>query len=66
MRYKELTKKLKRLGCEYVRQGSGSHEIWKNERTQGVTVIPRHNKEIAKGTLNKILKDLGFTLKDLQ
>jgi predicted RNA binding protein YcfA (HicA-like mRNA interferase family) len=67
MRYKELTKKLKRLGCEYARQAAGSHEVWKNPRTNGAAVIPRHgNQEIATGTLHKILKELGLTLDDLQ
>ncbi len=42
MKYAELTKKLKRLGCEFKRQASGSHEIWFNPHSQRSTPIPRH------------------------
>ncbi|MBI4603868.1 MAG: type II toxin-antitoxin system HicA family toxin [Planctomycetes bacterium] len=28
MTYRELTRKLRRLGCEFVRHAAGSHEIW--------------------------------------
>ena len=33
MRYRELVKKLRRLGCEFVRRAGGSHEIWYNPHT---------------------------------
>lgn len=67
MRYSELIKKLKRLDCHFDRQGSGSHEIWRNPHTNGLAQIPHHsNQEIATGTLHKILKDLGLSLDDLQ
>jgi len=65
MRYRELVKKLRRLDCEYVRPAGGSHEIWHNPQTGGVTVIPHHTREIAKKTLGKILRQLGLKYKDL-
>ena len=65
MRYRELVKKLRRLGCEFVRPAGGSHEIWQNPRTGGVTVIPHHSREIARKTLSKILRELGLKPKDL-
>ena len=30
MTYRELTRKLRRLGCAFDRQAGGSHEIWIN------------------------------------
>ncbi len=30
MTYRELRRKLERLGCRFDRQASGSHEIWLN------------------------------------
>ena len=65
MRYRELAKKLRRLGCEFVRQAGGSHEIWYYPRTGSLTVIPHHTREISNKTLNKILRDLGFKPEDL-
>jgi predicted RNA binding protein YcfA (HicA-like mRNA interferase family) len=65
MRYRELVKKLGRLGCEFVRQAGGSHEIWHNPHTGGISVIPCHSREISKKTLGKILRELGLEHKDL-
>lgn len=66
MRYNELVKKLSQAGCEFVRQAGGSHEIWRNPETNGVSVIPHHPREISKKTLNKILRELGLKLEDLR
>ena len=50
MKYAELAKKLRRLGCEYVRPGPGSHEIWLNLRTGRAVPIPYHRtKDIGPG-----------------
>ncbi|MCB0164318.1 MAG: type II toxin-antitoxin system HicA family toxin [Anaerolineae bacterium] len=66
MRYSELRRKLKKLGCEPLRQAGGSHEIWWRPETDLRTVIPNHpSKEVPPGTLTAILKDLGLQLKDL-
>jgi len=40
MKYAELAKKLKQLGCEYARPGPGSHEIWFNPRIGRAAPIP--------------------------
>ncbi len=66
MRYGELRRKLRKLGCEPLRQAGGSHEIWWRPDTDYRTVIPNHaTREIPNGTLQAILKDLGLTLQDL-
>ncbi|MGQ9628324.1 MAG: type II toxin-antitoxin system HicA family toxin [Anaerolineae bacterium] len=60
MRYGELVRRLRKLGCEFLDSAAGSHEIWWNPQTGGKAVIARHKgKEIPKGTLERILKDLG-------
>lgn len=58
MNYNELTKKMKQAGWEIARQ-NGSHVIYKKE---GKTVsVPNHGKkDIATGTLQKLLKDTGL------
>jgi len=66
MRYGELTRKLRRLGVVFRRQAGGSHEIWHNPSNKRYTVIPHHgNRDIRKGTLGKIVKDLGLAREDL-
>jgi predicted RNA binding protein YcfA (HicA-like mRNA interferase family) len=66
MTYRELTTRLRRLGIEFRRQAGGSHEIWRNPQKNLYTVIPRHGRrDIKRGTLAKILKDLELTQSDL-
>lgn len=65
MTYRQLAQKLGRLGCEFVRQAPGSHEIWWNPKNQRFTTIPRTRGDIPKGTLAAILRDLGLTTRDL-
>ena len=48
MTYRELRRKLERLGCRFDRQASGSHEIWLNPTNERETPIPRHgNRDLA-------------------
>ena len=57
----KVIKALKRLGFNIVRQ-SGSHiHLWHDERRVLVTV-PNH-PELAKGTLNAIIKQSGIDRK---
>jgi predicted RNA binding protein YcfA (HicA-like mRNA interferase family) len=66
MTYPELTQKLRRLGCEFRRQAKGGHEIWWHPERKRYTTISYHgSKDIPKGTLIAILRDLGFTKEDL-
>ena len=34
-KYRQIIKRLKRLGFEFDRQAAGSHEIWYNSNTKG-------------------------------
>ncbi len=52
MTYRELARKLRRLGCAFHREAGGSHEIWINPANNRETTIPRHgNRDLAIGTL---------------
>ena len=53
--YKEVTKKLTKLGFIFYRAAKGDHEIWFNPETRQKTTIP-HHREIKEGTLRSILK----------
>jgi predicted RNA binding protein YcfA (HicA-like mRNA interferase family) len=67
MRYRELARRLRKQGCEFLRQAGGSHEIWWRPGTDMRTVIPCHpSREIPSGTLHAILNDLGLTLEELR
>ncbi|MFN3982826.1 MAG: type II toxin-antitoxin system HicA family toxin [Caldilinea sp.] len=60
-RYREIVKRLKRLGFEFDRQAAGSHEIWYNAAQNRYTTIPNHPGDMPEGTLRAILKQAGIT-----
>lgn len=68
MKYRELKKRLKQFGCNEVPvKKTGSHRIWENPSTQKETVIPDWgSKDLKKGTLRNIIKQLGINYKDFR
>lgn len=65
MRYRELSKRLRQLGCEIARQGKGSHVTWLNPATGARSVIPDHGgQDLPPGTVRSILKQLGIDRDD--
>lgn len=56
---RQMVKFLKKNGFKEVRQ-DGSHLIMRNEGTKKQTVVPMHNKDLAKGTEHAILKQAGL------
>ena len=65
MTYRELTRKLKRLGCEYDHHGKGSHEIWINVATDATTSIPNWRaRDLKPGTIAAILRAPGISRDD--
>ena len=67
MKYRVLVKKLRNLGCEFVRQAPGSHEIWWNPANHSFTSIPRlSGKDMPKGTVEAILRHLGIEPDDFR
>ena len=61
--YREVIKKLRKLGFAFRRATGGSHEIWWNETTRTTCVIP-HHKEIKVGTLRSILRQAKVSEED--
>ncbi|MFM2311766.1 MAG: hypothetical protein RLZZ04_1042 [Cyanobacteriota bacterium] len=61
--YREVARKMRKLGFEFYRSGKGDHEIWINTVTNLKTTIP-HHKEIREGTLGNILKQAQVKVED--
>jgi predicted RNA binding protein YcfA (HicA-like mRNA interferase family) len=62
LRYRDLADRLKKLaGCQPVRQGHGSHEIWETPKGHRFPV-PRHPGDFGRGLLAKIIKEAGLNL----
>ena len=62
MKYREITRKLKVLGCdELQRRGAGSHRVWRNLKNGKVAPIPDWgSKDLKLGTLRAIIRQLGL------
>ncbi len=58
---RQIVRKLKKLGFEFDRQATGSHEIWFNPNTNRYTTIPNHPGDMPEGTLKAILRQSGVT-----
>jgi predicted RNA binding protein YcfA (HicA-like mRNA interferase family) len=60
MTVSELIHYIKKRGARLIKHGA-SHDEYQNPLTGGIAQIPRHPaKELKKGTLERILKDLGL------
>jgi predicted RNA binding protein YcfA (HicA-like mRNA interferase family) len=56
MRYRELAKRLRRLGCEELREGKGSHKVWRNPANGKTTAVPDWgSRDLAQGTVGAII-----------
>lgn len=62
LRYREVVRRLREQGCLFVREGKGSHEIWRgpNQRT---FPVPRHPADFKIGTLAGILRQAGLQMR---
>jgi len=60
-KYRQIVRKLKKLGFEFDRQAAGSHEIWYNRDSGKYTTIPNHPDDMPEGTLRAILRQAGIT-----
>ena len=67
MTYRELTRKLRRLGCEFDRRARGDHEIWIRVSTRARTTIPNWGgKDLRSGTIHATLRDLGISREEFE
>jgi len=62
VRYREVAKKLRKLGCQEIpRRGDGSHRKWYNPASGGIAPIPDWgSKDLKMGTLRHIIRLLGL------
>lgn len=58
MKRSELLKLLKKGGCQFHHSG-GEHDAWACPNGN-IVRIPRHAKEIATGTVHRIMKEAGL------
>ncbi len=63
-KYRQIVKKIKKLGFSFDRQAAGSHEVWYNPNTNRYTTIPNHPGDMPEGTLKAILKQSGLEIDD--
>jgi predicted RNA binding protein YcfA (HicA-like mRNA interferase family) len=65
LNYKELTTRLKKFGFIYYRTGKGSHELWVRNSDGKVVPVPHYRgKNIRKGTVRAIIREIGVTLEE--
>ena len=62
--YRDIVQQLKIFGFSFLRQATGSHEIWHNKSTGRYTTIPNHTGDMPQGTLRAILKQANISADD--
>ena len=62
--YRDITRKLRRLGFVLDRTARGSHEIWWNPETRRRTTIPNHPGDLPEGTVRAIVKQADVEVDD--
>jgi mRNA interferase HicA len=68
MKYREVARKLRKLGCEeMVQRSSGSHQKWRNPASGRGTVVPDWgNADLRIGTIRAIVRQLGLDWEDFK
>ena len=61
----EVMRVLEKKGFRLIRQ-SGSHAVYRHLDGRWTTVPIHPGKDVAKGTLCKILKDIGITVEEFE
>ncbi len=62
--YRDVIKKLRRLGWVFDRQAAGSHEIWRQAESGRKVTVPNHPGDLAEGTLRAILRQGPIDIDD--
>ncbi|MGQ9832553.1 MAG: type II toxin-antitoxin system HicA family toxin [Candidatus Villigracilaceae bacterium] len=62
MKYREIARRLKMLGCkELSRRGKGSHRVWHNPANGRIASLPNWGtKDLKVGTLKAASRQLGL------
>ena len=68
MRYREVTRELRQLGCQEVpRRSGGSHRRWRNPAAAAATVVPDWgSKDLKLGTVRAVVRQLGLDWQNFQ
>jgi predicted RNA binding protein YcfA (HicA-like mRNA interferase family) len=68
MKYREVARKLRALGCdELPRRGKGSHRVWHNPTTNQISPLPDWgSKDLKIGTLRGVVRQLGIEWDEFQ
>ncbi len=57
---REVLRRLRTLGCKYLRHGAGSHDLWENPAARRIFPVPCHSGEMKEGTLRAILREAAL------
>lgn len=61
MKYSELERKLKKIGCYDTGKQMNGHPVWYSPKTNQKFKMSNHKKQdVKKGTLGSILKSAGL------
>ena len=63
-KYRQIVRKIKKLGFVFDRHAAGSHEIWYNPTSERYTTVPNHPGDMPEGTLRAILKQAKINTND--
>jgi predicted RNA binding protein YcfA (HicA-like mRNA interferase family) len=63
-KYRDVVRKLRKLGFAFDRQARGSHEIWLHGESGRRTTIPHHRRELREGTVRAILREAEIEVDD--
>jgi predicted RNA binding protein YcfA (HicA-like mRNA interferase family) len=55
--YRDVSRRLRRLGWSFDRPGPGSHEVWRHDGSGRKVTLPHHGRDMAEGTLRAILRE---------
>lgn len=63
--YRDVTRRLDKLGFRFYRQGKGSHELWVRDSDGRVVPVPHHRgKSIRQGTVRAIIRETGVSVEE--
>lgn len=58
-RHRDVAKSLMHLGASFIRQGKGSHEVWRSKLGKNI-IVPNHPGGLPTGTITNIMRQAGF------
>ncbi len=63
--YRDVTRRLDKLGFRFYRHGKGSHELWVRDSDGRVVPVPHHRgKSIRQGTVRAIIRETGVSVEE--